>query len=124
MAGTANFSLAEFGCSCGCGMNETKIELLHALQEVRTSLEEPMSITSGYRCEEHNKAVGGVNTSSHVQGWAADIAIPSSSYAYDIMEAIFATKKFHRIGYGKMGGQLVLHVDIDVNKTPRVMWGY
>ena len=124
MTGTANFSLKEFGCSCGCGKNEIKIELLEALQEVRDVLDDSMTITSGYRCEEHNKAVGGVNTSSHVQGWAADIAIPNSSYAYDIMEALFETKKFHRIGYGKMGGQLVLHVDIDVNKTPRVMWGY
>ena len=124
MPGTADFSLAEFGCSCGCGTNEIRPELLEALQEVRDVLNESMTITSGYRCEAHNKAVGGVNTSSHLKGWAADIAVPSSAYAYDIMEALFETKKFHRIGYGKMGSQLVLHVDIDVDKTPRVMWGY
>tara|TARA_R110000824_G_scaffold382204_1_gene575337 strand:+ start:1464 stop:1838 length:375 start_codon:yes stop_codon:yes gene_type:complete len=124
MTGTANFSLKEFGCSCGCGENKVNLGLLEALQEVRDSLGEPMKITSGYRCEAHNMAVGGVNTSSHLKGWAADLAVHSSSYAYDIMEALFETKKFHRIGYGKMGGQLVLHVDIDINKTPRVLWGY
>ena len=89
MPGTANFSLAEFGCSCGCGTNEIRPELLEALQEVRDVLNESMTITSGYRCEAHNKAVGGVNTSSHLKGWAADIAVPSSAYAYDIMEALF-----------------------------------
>ena len=124
MPGTSNFSLKEFGCSCGCGTNKIKIDLLQALQEVRDALDEPMAITSGYRCEQHNKAVGGAPSSSHLKGWAADIAVPSSSYAYDIMEALFETKKFHRIGYGKMGGQLVLHVDIDIDKAPRVMWGY
>ncbi len=124
MTGTSNFSLKEFGCSCGCGKNKVNPELLEALQEVRDFLGESMKITSGYRCEEHNMAVGGTPSSSHLIGWAADIAVPSSSYAYDIMEALFETKKFHRIGYGKMGGQLVLHVDIDINKTPRVLWGY
>jgi len=124
MTGTPNFSLTEFGCSCGCGENKVKIDLLEALQEVREELDQPMAITSGYRCEKHNLAVGGVSTSSHVQGWAADIAVPSSFYAYRILEALFKTKKFQRIGYGKMGGQLVLHVDIDPNKPPHVLWGY
>lgn len=124
MPGTPNFSLAEFGCNCGCGENKIKIDLLQALQEVRDVLDEPMTITSGYRCEQHNQTVGGKPSSSHLKGWAADIAIPSSSYAYDIMEALFQTKRFHRIGYGKMSGQLVLHVDIDLDKSPRVLWGY
>lgn len=32
-----------------------------------------IEITSGYRCSELNKAVGGVSTSHHVLGWAVDI---------------------------------------------------
>lgn len=30
-------------------------------------------ITSGYRCPELNKKVGGVSISHHLQGWAADV---------------------------------------------------
>lgn len=34
---------------------------------------EDISINSGYRCKELNKAVGGVETSHHLTGFAADI---------------------------------------------------
>jgi len=119
-----NFSLAELGCSCGCPENLTKPELLDSLQAVRDILEKPMKITSGYRCEKHNLAVGGVSTSSHLLGTAADIYIPSSGYGYEIMRAIFLSQRFFRVGYGKMGGTLVLHVDIDSNKASPVLWGY
>lgn len=43
------------------------------LQPLRSLYGKPMHINSGYRCEELNKAVGGVETSDHRQGLAADI---------------------------------------------------
>lgn len=121
---SANFSLDELGCRCGCPENLTKIELLDSLQKVRDILEKPMKITSGYRCEKHNLAVGGVSSSSHLSGTAADIYVPSSGYGYEIMRAIFLSQSFFRVGYGKMGGILVLHVDIDSTKASPVLWGY
>jgi len=39
--------------------------------------DEPMTITSGYRCAELNAAVGGVSDSAHLYGCAADFVIPS-----------------------------------------------
>lgn len=44
------------------------------LQPLRDSWGGPLFINSGYRCPELNKAVGGVPTSQHVTGSAADVA--------------------------------------------------
>jgi len=45
------------------------------LQPIRDSLEMPVRVTSGYRCEELNKAIGGSSKSQHVKGEAADIEL-------------------------------------------------
>lgn len=44
------------------------------LQPLRTVWGKSLIINSGYRCPELNKAVGGVPTSQHVKGEAADVA--------------------------------------------------
>ena len=38
-------------------------------------------VTSGYRCQELNKAVGGVWNSQHLKGEAADIFVPDTATA-------------------------------------------
>jgi len=45
------------------------------LQPIRDSLEMPVRVTSGYRCEELNKAISGSLRSQHVKGEAADIEL-------------------------------------------------
>ena len=42
------------------------------LELVRAALGKPIVITSGYRCPELNKRVGGVPTSAHTKGLAVD----------------------------------------------------
>lgn len=49
------------------------------LDPLRTSLNRPVVITSGYRCPDLNDAVGGVGNSSHLTGKAADIHVPGMS---------------------------------------------
>lgn len=44
------------------------------LQPLRDKVGHPLNINSGYRCPDLNKEVGGVATSQHVLGSAADIA--------------------------------------------------
>ena len=44
------------------------------LQPLRDAWGGPLFINSGYRCPELNKAVGGVETSQHAKGQAADVA--------------------------------------------------
>lgn len=43
------------------------------LDPVRGMWGKPLHVSSGYRCEELNKAVGGSKTSAHLKGLAADI---------------------------------------------------
>lgn len=44
------------------------------LQPLRDAWGKPITINSGYRCPRLNKEVGGVSTSQHVKGEAADVA--------------------------------------------------
>lgn len=43
------------------------------LQPIRNRFGKPITINSGFRCSTLNKAVGGVSTSQHLTGGAADI---------------------------------------------------
>lgn len=61
------------------------VENLRALcTEVLESLRRRVGrviVTSGYRCQELNKAVGGVWNSQHLKGEAADIFVPDTATA-------------------------------------------
>lgn len=51
----------------------------HTLEAVRIlNGNKPIIITSGYRCKELNRAVGGVATSQHQNGCAADFVVGSA----------------------------------------------
>lgn len=45
------------------------------LDPIREDWGSPISVSSGYRCPELNKAVGGVNTSGHMYGFCADLQV-------------------------------------------------
>ena len=47
----------------------------YVLEPLRVAMGRPINISSGYRCEQLNKAVGGVYNSQHLKGQAADINI-------------------------------------------------
>lgn len=51
---------------------------VHVLQPLRNKMG-AITISSGYRSPQLNRAVGGVSTSQHVKGQAADIAIPNQT---------------------------------------------
>lgn len=72
------FKMKEFECRCGCVMPaevKANIEALvhNVLDPVRDAYGKPIGVNSGFRCEKHNKAVGGVPRSQHLVGEAADI---------------------------------------------------
>ena len=76
---TTNFSLSEFKSKDGKDfpfdvLNNIKF-LASQLQIIRDELKKPISVTSGYRSEEHNKKVGGAKNSYHVKGMAVDIKV-------------------------------------------------
>lgn len=49
------------------------------VQPFRSCLDKPLIVTSGYRCEELNSAVGGAPDSQHVKGEAVDLICPGMS---------------------------------------------
>ena len=84
------FELAEFTSSREAkkrGIDNTpSFEVVEHLNELvdnfldplRAAYGMPIRISSGYRCPELNKAVGGVVTSAHMTGYAADLQVGGS----------------------------------------------
>lgn len=56
-------------CKCGCGMQITNP---HVLKAAAWILANGGKITSGARCETHNREVGGAEHSQHMRGLAID----------------------------------------------------
>lgn len=70
-----HFNAREFRCQCGQS-HETLIasELVDNLEALYTALNcSKIIVTSGYRCPEHDKAVGGTSSGQHTKGTAADV---------------------------------------------------
>ena len=66
-------------------------ELARVLDYLRNYYGKPIRVNSGYRSKEVNAAVGGVATSHHLFGYAADI---SSSDIESLKKAVLANKHF------------------------------
>ena len=54
----------------------------HCLEPTRQHFGLPIQVTSGYRCELLNRLVGGVSTSQHLRGEAADITVPRKHWPF------------------------------------------
>jgi len=102
-----NFKANEFRCRCGQCSNPPHPDrirhLAWALQAIRDEVGCPLKITSGYRCEDHNRAIGGASKSKHVQCWAADIKPVGKSIddLFDAIETLRTTGKIPAGGLGK-----------------------
>ena len=116
------FEEKEFECKCkdkDCKMNNMQEEMKRRLDNARRFARTSFVITSGCRCTEHNKAVGGSKTSSHLTGWAVDIRVENSGDKYKILTGLLAAG-FNRIGIGSN----FIHADCDPKKIKCVTWTY
>jgi len=114
-----NFSVGEFDSPdmIGSGYNMDS-DFMDKLQKARKIAKIPFKISSGYRSDAHNKAVGGVENSSHLKGLAADIVVNNGHERLFIVLALLEAG-FRRIGVAKT----FIHVDSDSDK-PNSMWTY
>ncbi len=114
---TKNFKTAEFACPC-CGEVKTSNHLMAALEFVRCYFDDRIvTITSGYRCPEHNAdpKVGGATSSKHLLGIAADIEVKgvNPEDVYDLLNMTFP--RSYGIGLYDWG----VHVDV---REDRARW--
>ena len=113
------FKLSEFDCKCGCGRNNIDPALVEMLDKARGFAGVPFIINSGCRCFQHNFDEGGSPTSSHVRGFAVDIATETSMDRWLILYALI------RVGFNRIGiGNGFIHADVDDAKTQGVVWLY
>lgn len=109
------FRRYEFRCPCGkCGgfPVEPDEKMVRTVDAIRAKLGKPIGIVdsggSGVRCPEHNAKVGGVATSYHLKGMAADLHCATATPA--------EMKKAAEAVMGKTGGiglySWGIHVDV------------
>ena len=109
------FTRSEFRCPCGrCGgfPVEPDEKMVRTVDAIRAKLGKPIGVVdsggSGVRCPEHNAEVGGVATSYHLKGMAADLHCKTATPA-EMKEAAEAVM-------GKTGGiglyDWGIHVDV------------
>ena len=119
---TKNFSIKEMSCRCGCYMPKEVLnnvqKLANQLQYVRDCVAMPIIINSAYRCEAHNKAVGGSSNSQHLLGKAADIVIKGLDPVldtYDYLDDLMLSGEILQGGLGMY--KTFTHYDIRKTKT-------
>ena len=92
---------------------------LSMLDEIRELVGEPIIITSGFRTPAHNEAINGVEGSSHTKGLAVDIAVRNSRMRFKLLNALL------EVGINRIGiADNFIHIDIDKDKDPNVIWTY
>eukprot|EP01084_Bolivina_argentea_P096703 173839_1 len=111
-----NFALSEFKCKDGSRYLRLSPKLIQCLQIARDALGTPLTINSGYRTVSHNTAVGGVTTSRHMSGTAADVNKPSSVTMMTFADTLICSCRSlfqangYDIGLGLYG--TFIHVDM------------
>ena len=110
-----HFNLSEFSCPC-CKRVMLHPLLLEKLEKLRKVIERPVYITSGYRCFEYNRKVGGVPNSYHRIGLAADIKVRDINLI-ELLE-VCENRDFNGIGFYEKKNFLHL----DVRPTKRTRW--
>ena len=109
-----HFDSSEFRCHCGtCGFDVVDSELLVVLEDLRETYGQPVTVTSGCRCQRHNKKIGGAPESYHTKGMAADIQVRglSSAKVYQYLTGKYPDK--YGIGYYHSW----VHIDVRPKKS-------
>lgn len=112
-----HFTKDEFTCKCGCGEVPMNYDFVFTLERLRKRLDAPMVVTSGYRCLQYNKKIGGSPNSQHTKGRAADIAVDNGLMRYRVVN-LATLLLFPGIGVAKD------FIHIDNREAKAVMWTY
>lgn len=114
---STNFKVREFRCKDGTDTIFISDVLIAVLQNVRDHFGKAVTISSGYRTDNHNKACGGASYSQHKYGMAADIKV-SGVNAKDVYS--YLDDKYPDC-YGLGLDKNYVHIDV---RTNRSRWVY
>lgn len=118
---TGHFRFTDFICPC-CDMVKLVPGFFrHAalLERLACGLAFPITVTSGYRCEKHNRSIGGAPRSWHLL-FATDI-IPSDEYRGDMEAALSDMYDLAKeLGFGGIG-RYERHIHLDC-RPERALW--
>ena len=107
------FKRKEFECNCGCGQDTVDYELLLVMDMLRHHFDKPVRISSGNRCFNHNRKIGGSQRSQHLRGKAADFTVvgvePQAVYGY--LDSVYPDH------YGMGDYVNFTHFDVRANKA-------
>ncbi len=117
---TEHFKVSEFACKCGCGKNDADQRLVDMCETIRRELGVPVRVNSGCRCEKHNRAVGGVKSSKHLKGLAADLSCKLGAVKmFETVKRLHAEGKLPDLDYCK---RYKTWIHIDCGGKRRNMW--
>ena len=90
------------------------------LEPLRMAIGQPVRINSGYRCKAVNSGVGGVSTSHHLLGLAADIHFDKETQLYAMIKALHNNKHLDLALIERSKSSRWLHVQLPLtNRPPR-----
>lgn len=123
------FPLKELRCRCAqCG-GQTPHEIteqgMNFLAAVRDELDEPMSLTSAYRCANHPEETKKSKPGTHNRA-AFDVKAPNGAYAYRLA-AVAMANGATGIGFSlsnKDRTKRFIHLDYDSTRAACVIWSY
>ena len=113
------FTANELQCKCGCGKQFDNQKFIEKLTSARIIAGIEFKITSGVRCYDHNKAIGGAKASEHMSSNAVDIEAKTSFVRYRIVESLL------RAGFNRIGiDENFVHVDDSKIKSSNCIFLY
>jgi len=100
------------------------------LQPIRNKYGKAITVTSGYRCPKLNAAVGGVKTSQHLTGCAADIKCTATSKAtlFNLIKGMIEKGEI-KVGqliweYGTKKEPNWIHISLPFSKVNQIIYLY
>ena len=91
------------------------------LEPLRSALAHPLTVTSGYRSPRLNRAIGGSETSQHMEGRAVDLVCFNLS-AKKLFKSVLELKlPFDQLIYEGGKQSIWVHVSFDASKDRRMI---
>lgn len=113
---SAHFDKIEFRCKCGKSHDyNIESELINKLEKLYDIMgASAIIVTSGFRCPEYSKSIGGYFNDAHTKGIAADIIVQRKATNTPYYNSEDVAEAAERVGFTGIGiiDNMAVHVDI------------